>query len=56
MEEEDNDGMPLSWMRLERVKAIREELTSAFGSATTSVSDLLGDDSSNDWEQLLRFA
>lgn len=44
MEEEDNDGMHFL-DALERVKAIREELTSAFGSATTSVSDLLGDDS-----------
>jgi conserved oligomeric Golgi complex subunit 6 len=44
MEEEDNDGMHFL-DALERVKAIREELTSAFGSATPSVSDLLGDDS-----------
>jgi conserved oligomeric Golgi complex subunit 6 len=44
MEEEDNDGMNFL-DALEHVKAIRQELTSAFGSATTSVSDLLGDDS-----------
>ena len=44
MEEEDNDGMHFL-DALERVKDIRQELTTAFGSATTSVSDLLGDDS-----------
>ena len=44
MEEEDNDGMHFL-DALERVKAIRQELTSAFGSLTTSVSDLLGEES-----------